>query len=135
VPGSTTHLFDARKDKNQATDALRKIVDDLATCAYDIPVSDPPADDVILTYSDPTAIPAANQPAFYSITRDAACTSDGANANGWGYNTTTHRIHVCGQACTAYRNTLRNAAGYAAQYGQPSLAVPLFSHRGACAPK
>ncbi len=133
LPGSSTHLFDARKDKNQAIDALRKIVDDLATCAYDI--AEAPPDDVVLTYSNPVAIPAANQPAFSSITRDAACTSDGAAANGWGYNATTRRLHVCGQACTSYRDTLRTAAGYAAQYGQPSLAVPLFSHRGVCAPK
>ncbi len=133
--GSGAHAFDARKDKDQANDALRKIVDDLATCAYDVDPAKAPTDDVVLTYSDPVAIPAANQPAFASIVHDATCTADGTTGNGWGYNATTHRIHVCGQACTSYRTTLRNAAGYAAQYGQPSLAVPLFAHQGECAPK
>ena len=135
-PGSGAHVYDARKDKNQASDALRKVVDDLATCAYETPAgSEAPANDTVLTYSDPVAIPAAQQKAFYSITHDAACTSGEATANGWGYNPTTKRIFVCGKACDDYRNTLRTAAGYAAQYGQPSLAVPLFQHQAACAPK
>ena len=131
--GSGAHAFDARKDKDQANDALRKIVDDLATCAYD--VATPPEPDRILTYSDPVAIPGLNQPAFVSIANDPTCTAAGTTGNGWGYDAATKRIHVCGQACTSYRSTLRNAAGYAAQYGQPSLAVPLFSHRGDCAPR
>jgi hypothetical protein len=131
--GPPTRFFDARKNKIAASDALRKIVDDLATCAYDVP-NDPGATSV-LTYSDPIAIPAGGQKPFQTINHDAACTSDGAAGNGWGYNTTTKRVHVCGQACTKYRDTLRAAAAYAALYGQPSLAVPLFSHKAECAPK
>ena len=131
--GPDARFFDARKDKAAATNALRKIVDDLATCAYDIP-SDPPKDDAELTYSDPVAIP-GRQKAFYSITHDAACTSGDAAGNGWGYNPTTKRVFVCGKACSDYRDTLRKAAAYAASYGQPSLAVPLFAHKAGCAPK
>jgi hypothetical protein len=132
-PGpAAPRFFDARKDKIAAANALRKIVDDLATCAYDVPTA--PANDAVLTYSDPVAIPGP-QKVFYAITRDAACTGNGAPGNGWGYNATTKRVHVCGKACDDYRNTLRTAAGYAAQYGQPSLAVPLFAHSAACAPK
>jgi hypothetical protein len=133
-PGAAApRFFDARKDKREAANALRKIIDDLATCAYDdVPVN--PGDDAVLTYSDPVAIPGP-QKVFHSITHDAACTGDGAAANGWGYNATTKRVHVCGQACDDYRQTLRTAAGYAQQYGQPSLAVPVFAHSADCAPK
>jgi len=130
--GPDPRFFDARKDKNAASNALRKVVDDLATCAYDVLTA--PKEDAVLTYSDPLAIPGP-QKTFYSINHDAACTGDGAVGNGWGYNATTKRVHVCGKACDDYRNTLRNAAGYAATYGQPSLAVPLFAHEKACAPK
>jgi hypothetical protein len=129
--GTGAHAFDARSDKAQAGDALRKIVEDLATCAYDAAVA--PGTDAVLTYSDPIAAPGAKP--FVSIAHDAACTSEGAAGDGWGYNATAKRIHVCGKACTDYRTTLRNAAAYSAQYGQAPLAVPLFAHQAACAPK
>lgn len=127
-------FFDARKDKKAATSALRKVIDDLATCAYDVPAVDPSKDDAVLTYSDPVAVP-GQQKTFYSINHDAACTGDTAAADGWGYNATKTRMFVCGKACDDYRTTLRTASGYAAAYGQTSLAVPLFAHEKACAPK
>ena len=135
-PGSGAHVFDGRKDKNQAIDALRKIVDELATCAYgstEKPVADPGATSV-LTYSDPVAIPGP-QPTFHTIPHDAACTGNGAAGNGWGYDSVKKRVYVCGAACQTYRDTLRTAAAYAAQYSQPSLPVPMFAHKAECAPK
>ncbi len=129
--GSDARAFDARKDKTQAIEVLRKVVDDLATCAYDVPAD--LGDDAVLTYSDPVALP--GQPTFYPIPHDGACTTDGAPGNGWGYDPAAKRVYVCGQACTDYRNTLRKAAGYAAQYRQRALAVPLFAHKPACIPK
>ncbi len=130
-PAAAGAPFDARKNRTAAIDALRKIVDDLATCAYDVPAD--PGNDGVLTYSNPVPLP--GQRAFGSIVFDGACTSDGAAGNGWGYNATTKRVHVCGKACDDYRETLKTAAGYAAQYGQTALAVPLFAHHAGCAPK
>lgn len=132
-PGSSARAFDARKDKTQAAEVLRKIIDDLATCAYDVTAD--PGNDAVLTYSDPVAVPAAQQKPFYSIGHDAACTTDGAVGNGWGYNATSKRIYVCGKACEDYRSILRKAAAFSAQYRQRALAVPLFAHKVNCAPK
>lgn len=132
IPGQAGagRWFDARVDKNSAQQGLRKIINDLATCAYDV-AADPGAD-VVLSYSDPTAL----QKLVQTIKRDSSCTSDTVTtANGWGYNTTTKRVFVCGAACETYRSTLQTAAAYAGTYGQTSLAVPLFAHQAACAPK
>jgi hypothetical protein len=132
APGTGAHYYDARKDKQPALDALRKIIDDLATCAYDVPMD--PGATAVLSYSDPLALPGP-QPAFKTIAHDGACTSDGATGNGWGYNATLKRVFVCGDACQGYRDTLRTTAAYAAQYNQPSQAVPLFSHKADCTPQ
>lgn len=124
-------VFDARKNKDEAQNALRAIVDDLATCAYDV-AEDPGAG--TLSYSDPTAIPGV-QKAFYSVNRDNLCTSTGTAGNGYNYDTVTKRVHVCGKACADYRTVLKSAAAYGALYQQPALAVPLFAHKAGCEPK
>ncbi|MDB4943799.1 MAG: hypothetical protein JWP97_3333 [Labilithrix sp.] len=132
--GPSARSYDSRNDQLVANDALRKIIDELATCAYDVDAA--PAADAVLSYSDPTALGPA--PAFYNIAHDAACTSNGGGGNGWGsapvQGTTKHRIYVCGDACTAYRDKLRTAAAYAAQYEQSSPAIPLFLYTPQCAP-
>lgn len=126
------NVFDARKDKDEATRALRAIVDDLATCAYDLDTD--PGDGAILSFSDPTAFPPLQNP-LYTIAHDSACTPDNTAGNGWSYNAATKRVHVCGAACKSYRDVLKSAAGFGAAVNQPSLAVPLFAHKAGCAPK
>lgn len=131
-PANPVRVFDARKDKEEAQKALRQIVDDLATCAYD--VTEDPKVGAKLSYSDPTALPGV-QKAFYTIDRDNLCTSAGTAGNGFNYDPVTKRIHVCGKACADYRTVLKSAAAYGALYQKPALAVPLFSHQPGCDPK
>lgn len=130
--------FDARRpaDKARGQDAFRRVVEDLATCAYDVePGIQPPAADAVISFSDPIPGPPSLKSVF-TVKNDPACNADGANANGWGADATNNRrIRLCGQACTDYREVLKKAAAYAAQYSQPSLAVPVFAHDKDCGPK
>jgi hypothetical protein len=141
--GSPTGLnlmeFDARTpaNKSKAQDAFRTVVEQIATCAYDIDPSQPPlgADDN-LTYSDPISIP-PSQAALYVVKPAApgTCTTDGGPGDGWGAEATNpRRIHICGTSCTKYRDTLKKASVWSLQYQEPALAVPVFSHKKACTP-
>ena len=131
--------FDARAtaNKGRAQDAFRQIVEDLATCAYDPPAGVTLGADDVLSYSDPVAIPPA-QVATFTIQPAPAgtCTKAGDTGNGWGFDAVTPtRIRVCGQACTDYRSILKKASAWSLQYKEPALAVPVVSHKKACAPK
>lgn len=131
--------YDARLagNKGRAQDAFRQIVEDLATCAYDVvpPAVALGADDV-LSYSDPVAIPPA-QATTYTIPPAApgTCTKAGDTGNGWGVDATTpSRIRICGAKCGEYKSILKKASAWSLQYKEPSLAVPVFSHKKTCAP-
>jgi hypothetical protein len=131
--------YDARLtgNKGRAQDAFRQIVEDLATCAYDVvpPAVALGADDV-LSYSDPVAIPPA-QATTYTIPPAAAgtCTKAGDTGNGWGVDATTpSRIRICGAKCAEYKSALKKASAWSLQYKEPALAVPVFSHKKTCAP-
>lgn len=132
--------YDARKAKSNGADAFRKVVEELATCAYDVDdKADPPKDTDVLTYSDPLYVPAnpAAKP-FESIPFNAGCNSNTATAAGWGRDAgNPRRVRICGEPCTKYREVLKTAAAYAAQTKppQPAIAVPVFIHKAACAPK
>lgn len=129
--------FDARasSEKKKAQEAFQRVVEDLATCAYDVDA--PLAADDQLSYSDPVALPPI-QPSF-AVVKPAApgtCTSATGTGNGWGVDASSpQRIRICGQACADYRTALSKASAYALQYKQPASAVPVFSHKAACAPK
>ncbi len=121
--------FDGRSSQQNAFNAFDAIRKDLASCAYDFDTA--PGNDAVLTYTDPVSgVTAAIPPA-------AGCTTENATANGWGFDATpgSKRILVCGAACDAYRGVLTTAFAYAAQTGQPALAVPVFAHTKSCAPK
>jgi hypothetical protein len=131
--------YDARLtgNKGRAQDAFRQIVEDLATCAYDVvpPAVALGADDV-LSYSDPVAIPPA-QATTYTIPPAAAgtCTKAGDTGNGWGVDATTpSRIRICGAKCDEYKSALKKASAWSLQYKEPALAVPVFAHKKTCAP-
>lgn len=130
--------YDARAiaNKGRAQDAFRQVVEDLATCAYDVPGT-ALAPDAILSYSDPVAIPPA-QPATFTIPPAAAgtCTKAGDTGNGWGVDgNVSTRIRICGAKCDEYKAALKKAAAWSLQYKQPSLPVPVFAHKKDCAPK
>lgn len=130
--------YDARKDKKAGADAFRKVVEDLATCAYEIDTNPSPADATTkLSYSDPLSLALPGEtPKPTTIPFNAACNSNTATAPGWGRDTVNpKRIRICGEPCTKYREVLKTAAGYAALYKQPALAVPIFSHKPNCEPK
>lgn len=131
--------YDARAtaNKGRAQDAFRQIVEDLATCAYDLPAGVTLDADAVLSYSDPVAIPPA-QRATYTIPPAApgTCTKAGDTGDGWGVDAVTpSRIRICGAPCTDYKSALKTASAWSLQYKQPALAVPVFSHKKACAPK
>lgn len=128
--------YDARAamQKGRAQDAFRRIVEDLATCAYDVSV--PLGSDDVLSYSDPVATP-PTQATTFTIPPAAAgtCTKAGDPGNGWGIapgNPT--RVHVCGAKCDEYKGALKKASDWGLLYKQPSLAVPVFAHKKTCAP-
>jgi len=131
--------YDARLtgNKGRAQDAFRQIVEDLATCAYDLPTGVALGVDDVLSYSDPVAIPPA-QVTTYTIPPAAAgtCTKAGDTGSGWGVDATTpSRIRICGAKCDEYKSALKKASAWSLQYKEPALAVPVFSHKKACAPK
>jgi hypothetical protein len=127
VAGGTSQAYDARLKSNQAEAqrAFRDVVNELATCVYDVPTA--LKDDQVLSYSDPVG----NR--TLTISHDAACNGPGAGGNGWGADG-AGRIYVCGQSCTDYRGVLQTAAAYAQQYLKPALAVPMFAHEAKCKP-
>lgn len=129
--GGTDGAYDARKDKTIAQDAFQRIVNDLATCAYEVSTaSDRPVAGDVLGYSNPI------NPATVAVPFDTACTSqNGAGSNGWGLDPSNDkRLYLCGSACSDYRNTVRTAALYAAQTLQPAIAVPIFANKKDCVP-
>jgi len=132
--GNVHGVFDARtraaKTSGVAQNALRTIVNELATCVYDVGGAPPAAGDV-LTYSDPVAVPP--QKTFFSIAPVAGCITGTENVDG--YTVTGNRLRVCGKSCSDYRDILRKAALYNNQYTQPAGAVPMFSHKAGCEPK
>lgn len=129
--------FDARAaaKKGVAQDAFRTVVEQIATCAYDANTALGPDD--VLAYSDPVAFPPVDKkPHIVKPAAAGSCTTDGGPGDGWGAEPAKPtRIHICGNACTEYRATLKKAAAWNLQYTQPSLAVPVFSHKKACTPK
>lgn len=130
IAGGTETAYDARAAKSEAQRAFQNIVNDIATCVYDVASASarPTAGDA-LSYSDP--VNNVNQVVPY----DAACTSASASASGWGLDPSNDkRIFVCGDACTTFRNTLSTAAQYAALNLQPNYAIPMFAHKPGCAP-
>lgn len=127
--------YDARKDKKAGLDAFRKVVEDLATCAYDVDTA--PLDTDKLSFSDPLTLAQPGEaPKATTIAFNAACNSNTATAPGWGRDAANpKRVRICGEPCSKYRDVLKNAAGYAALYKQPALAVPVFIHKQGCEPK
>lgn len=130
IGGGTDFAYDARANKSNAQDAFQRIVNDLATCVYDVPTAaERPAAGQSLSYSDPVAGSTVVLPF------NASCNSQTANASGWGVDPTNDkRVYLCGDSCTGYRSVVRTAALYAAQNLQPALAVPVFAHKEGCAP-
>jgi len=135
IPGA----FDARRpaDKARGQDAFRRIVDDLATCVYDVEAaSSAPTPGDFVSFSNPVPLPPAPDQAKYVIKHDPACNTEGASANGWGIDSAKEtRVRLCGQACTNYRDVVKKASAYAIQYSQPSLPVPVFAFKKECEPK
>lgn len=127
--------YDARKAKSAGLDAFRKVVEDLATCSYDVETA--PLDTDKLSYSDPLTLAVPGEaPKSTTIPFNAACNSNTSTAAGWGRDSgNPKRVRICGEPCTKYREVLKNAAGYAALYKQPALAVPVFIHKQGCEPK
>ncbi len=128
--GGTVHVYDARESKSAAQDAFQTVVNDLATCVYDVspPQSRPDADST-LSYTDPIN-PAAKT---LKLAFNGACTTEQVDGEGFGLDATNpNRVFLCKASCEAYRNVLRTASLYAAQNGQSPIAVPVFSHLKGC---
>ena len=148
-PAAMQIAYDSRDNPSIAQNALRKIVNELGTCAYDVTTvgndATPPDNSYVLAYSDPIAVGPATP---HKILHNASCTTNGGAGDGWGSVTISTkaatpttpksvltRFFVCGQSCTDYRTTLMNAAAYNAIYGQQSPDIPLFAYKPECAPR
>lgn len=130
VEGGTGFLYDARKDKAPAQDALQRVINDLATCIYDVESADArPKSEDSLSYSDPVTY------STVVIPFDASCNGQGTGGSGWGLDASNpKRLFVCGTSCDDYRAVLRKAALYAQLTQQPATAVPIFAHAKGCGP-
>ena len=128
--GGTVHVYDARESKSAAQDAFQTVVNDLATCVYDVsPPQTRPDADSTLSYTDPIN-PAAKTT---KLAFNGACTTEQIDGEGFGVDATnTNRVYLCKASCEVYRNVLRTASLYAAQNGQSPIAVPVFSHLKGC---
>jgi hypothetical protein len=131
VSGGTGHVYDARSDKGPAQDAFQTVVNDLATCVYDVPAgATRPDSTATLSYTDPINPFATTK----SLAFNAACNAEQVNGEGFGLDPTNdRRMYLCKASCDAYRGVLRNASLYAAQNGQSPIAVPVFAHKQGCA--
>jgi hypothetical protein len=126
-PGDTPRApYDARDDDAAAQQAFRDVVNNLATCVYD--VASPLDENKVLTYTDPVT----GATAQIAAAQAGTCTDPKGAGNGWGQS--GGRVYLCGKACSDYRGVLQIAAAYAAQYKEPALAVPMFAHDKGCAP-
>jgi hypothetical protein len=132
VAGGTPGAYDARSSKSPAQDAFQSIVNDLATCVYDVAdAATRPQAGNVLSYSDPIDPTAPT----VSLPFNAACSTEAVNGEGFGLDPVNNkRIYLCKTSCDAYRGVLRNASLYAAQNLQPAIAVPMFSHAAGCEP-
>lgn len=130
IAGGTAHVYDARSNKGPAQDAFQTVVNDLATCVYDVAdaPSRPKSGDT-LSYSDPIN-PAAQTT---TLSFNAACNAEAVAGTGFGVDPTNpNRVYLCKASCDAYRNVLRTASLYAAQNSKPPIAVPVFAHKQGC---
>jgi hypothetical protein len=127
-----TNYTDSRTSPAPGQQLFQSIVNDLATCVYDVAdAAARPKDGDILSYTDPID-PAAPTTA---LTFNAACSTEGAAGTGFGVDpVNTTRAYLCKDSCDAYRNVLRTASLYAAQNSQPPIAVPVFAHKQGCGP-
>ena len=126
-----TPMTDSRgSNKGPAKEGFQRVVERLATCVYDAPQNGQALPDGgTLSYNDP------NLPSLVrSIPHEPACTDGTQSVDGWGRGD-GGRIFVCGQACTDYRQTLKNAALLNLPFGQPPPAMPVFAHKPNCGPK
>jgi hypothetical protein len=130
VAGGTEHVFDARTSKGPAQDAFQTVVNDLATCVYDvIPPQTRPTAQSMLSYTDPIE-PGAKTT---TLPFNGACTTEQVEGSGFGLDATNpNRVYLCKTSCEEYRRVLRTASLYAAQNGQSPIAVPVFSHKQGC---
>ena len=126
MPAAREHVYDARSNKGPAQDAFQTVVNDLATCVYDVipprPVRMPTS---TLSYSDPIDPPRRRR---RSPSTGRAARS-GRRRGLRPRRTNPNRVYLCKASCEAYRDVLRKASLYAAQNGQSPIAVPVFSHK------
>jgi hypothetical protein len=128
--GGTLQAYDARGNKAVAQNAFQTVVNNIATCVYDVPdaASRPVAGD-LLSYTDPIDPTAKTQ----TLGFNAACSTEDVAGVGFGLDPgNPTRMYLCKGSCDSYRGTLQNASLYAAQNGQPPIAVPVFAHKAGC---
>jgi hypothetical protein len=128
--GGTIQAYDARANKSPAQDAFQAVVNNLATCVYDVAdAASRPVSGDTLSYTNPIDPSAKTQ----TLAFNGACSTEDVAGAGFGLDpVNSTRMYLCKASCDAYRDTLRNASLYAAQNGQPPIAVPVFSHKAGC---
>ena len=128
--GGTGRVYDARKSKATAQDSFQAVVNDLATCVYDVVEAQTRPDaQSTLSYTNPIDSTAKTT----SIAFNGNCTTEQVDGVGFGADPVNPtRIYLCRKTCDDYRDVLRTASLYAAQNGQSPIAVPVFAHKPSC---
>lgn len=133
VGGNVPYEYDVPKDAAKKKAVLQAIINNLATCLYDVAADSTtgygaPPDTATLSYADPLT---AVEKKIEHLPAGATC----ATGSGWTLDTSdpSHpRVQVCGQACTDYQTVLGNASSFTILYHQAALPVPLYSNTAEC---
>jgi hypothetical protein len=122
--------FPAAYKTSDAQLKFQELVNDLATCVYDIdPASAPgPTDNV--AFVDPLLLESTK------LAFNASCAGEGAAGDGWGSAPVggKTRIFLCKNSCDKYRAVAKQAASFFLTFGQPSVPVPVYAYRSECTP-
>jgi hypothetical protein len=126
----------------QAQAAAQKIINDLNTCAYDIPAGTALSPTATLSYTSP------HDGKSHEIHPAVAgtCVKDGDTGEGWGIDAKNPaRIRVCGNACATYQDSVFKATALQGFNNPPqqSIPIPMFAYQADakadkdadCAPK
>ena len=123
VNGAVNYQFNATKITDKK-DALQKVINNLATCLYDVNAALDPT--MTLSYANPLTATEVD------IAHVDACNGD---AKGWTADTSdaAHpRVKLCGGACTDYQKVLSDTSTFTLLYSQSNEPVPLYAVTSAC---
>jgi hypothetical protein len=123
VNGGVNYQFNAVKVTDKK-DVLQKIINNLATCLYDVAAPLDPT--MTLAYANPLL---ATEVDIHHVD---ACNRDTPGWTADSSDAAHPRVKVCGSACTDYQKVLSDTSTFTLLYNQVSEPVPLYAVTNAC---